>query len=102
MNRYWMYTAMVLFLAPFTLGFDLTPSTIPPSEILSGGPPKDGIPALDHPKSMAAADAAYLNRKSEIIGVVINGETRAYPIAILNWHEVVNDTVGGLPIVITY
>ena len=83
-------------------GFNLSESIIPIDEIKSGGPPKDGIPALTKPKFISADNAKYLNPKDKVIGVSINGEHRAYPIKILNYHEIVNDDVGSTPIVISY
>lgn len=81
-------------------GFVLDPVGIPVREILKGGPERDGIPALDHPKS---AGAQYDWPDDEwVIGVSSGGETRAYPISILLWHELVNDTLGGRPLLISY
>lgn len=74
---------------------------IPRDEIHAGGPPKDGIPALTNPKTVQAS-AAGLAPADRVIGVVIDGEARAYPLRILNWHEIVNDTLGGKPIAVTY
>ena len=72
-------------------------------EFLSGGPPKDGIPAIDHPRyeSVAQADE-WLEPQEPVILIELNGEARAYPIQILTWHEIVNDTLGGTPIVVTF
>lgn len=83
-------------------GLNLEPSLIPPEDILSGGPPKDGIPALLEPGFVSGNDATFLMDEDNVIGVVINGESKAYPIKILNWHEVVNDTVGGQPVIVTF
>ncbi len=83
-------------------GFDLSNSTLPREQILHGGPPRDGIPALSDPKLIAADKADYLQPTSRVVGIEINGEARAYPIPILNWHEIVNDTVDGKRIAITY
>lgn len=84
-------------------GFTLKPSLVPSYEIMSGGPPKDGIPALTNPK-MESADAAghWLRPADEIIGLDLNGRARAYPLRILNWHEIVNDRIGSRHFVITY
>jgi hypothetical protein len=86
----------------FLSGFNLDNAIIPKTEILSGGPPKDGIPALLAPKFVAADEARFLKGKDQVIAVRINGDARAYPIKILNHHEVVNDTVGGVPIAVTF
>ncbi len=83
-------------------GFDVSRSLVPADKIQSGGPPRDGIPALNAPKMLKSADAIYLRPSDRILGVSVNGESRAYPIRLLNWHEVVNDTVGGKSIVVTY
>ncbi|MEE9281364.1 MAG: DUF3179 domain-containing protein [Myxococcota bacterium] len=82
-------------------GFDLASTSIPAHEILRGGPPRDGIPALTHPRVVSAADAPWSDDQT-VIGLVSNGESRAYPIAILDWHELVNDTLGGRPILVSY
>jgi hypothetical protein len=72
-------------------------------EILSGGPPKDGIPAIDDPEfdSVGAADE-WLNPREPVAVVTINGETKAYPIQVLTWHEIANDSVGGVPVSVTF
>jgi hypothetical protein len=73
------------------------------SEIMSGGPPKDGIPAIDDPQFLRADDAAGLRGREPVITVEIEGvEPRAYPIRYLMWHEIVNDTVGDVPVAVTY
>lgn len=76
-------------------GFSIEDPLIPLEEILGGGPPRDGIPSIDSPKFILAAEADWLFPDSRIIGLDIEGDIRAYPLAILNWHEIVNDTVGG-------
>jgi hypothetical protein len=83
-------------------GFDLSNSVLPVDEILHGGPPRDGIPALSDPKLIKAADADYLSAKDRVVGITLNGKSRAYPIGILNWHEIVNDEIGGQRFAITY
>ena len=75
---------------------------IPAERIHDGGPPKDGIPALTDPDTVPIADAHFLEPGDRVIGVEIGGETRAYPMKVLNWHEVVNDELGGVPIVVVY
>ncbi|MDQ6971991.1 MAG: DUF3179 domain-containing protein [Mariprofundaceae bacterium] len=84
-------------------GFTLSPSLVPQQEIVSGGPPKDGIPALSRPV-IESADTAnqWLAANDRILGVVVNGKPRAYPLRILNWHEIVNDRIADHPLVITY
>ncbi len=84
-------------------GFELSPSLIPADQILSGGPPKDGIPALTNP-NMETAEAAdlWLEKHDLILGIVIQDKARAYPVRIMNWHEIVNDHIGGKSFVISY
>ncbi|MEX2650420.1 MAG: DUF3179 domain-containing protein [Alphaproteobacteria bacterium] len=71
-------------------------------EILSGGPPKDGIPSIDDPRFIDVADVDDLAPTEPVIGLVIGGDARAYPLRVLTWHEIVNDEVGGVPVAITY
>ena len=83
-------------------GFDLSNSSLPPEQIIRGGPPRDGIPALTNPKHVTAADAVYLNPTDRVVGITLKGQSRAYPIGILNWHEIVNDDIEGHRFAITY
>ncbi|MBI2065706.1 MAG: DUF3179 domain-containing protein [Candidatus Zambryskibacteria bacterium] len=76
--------------------------SIPLDEILSGGPGKDGIPSIDNPKFVSTANASFLNDSDPGLGLSINGEVRFYPYRILVWHEIVNDTVAGKPVLVTY
>ncbi len=72
-------------------------------ESLSGGPPKDGIPSIDDPRFESADQAdRWLEDGSRIIGLYRNGQARAYPQSLLVWHEIVNDTIGGDKIAVTY
>ncbi len=81
---------------------DFSRTTIVLADILSGGPPKDGIPAIDLPKFVSVADATEMQDTDPVISIDINGDSRAYPLKILIWHEIANDTVGGVPVTITY
>lgn len=76
--------------------------SIPRDEIFDGGPGKDGIPALEDPEFISAGVADYLDDDDLVIGFVVDGEARAYPHDILDWHEIVNDQVGGVNIAVTY
>jgi hypothetical protein len=82
---------------------DFTKATIDLSEVQSGGPPKDGIPAVDEPvaESIGAA-RSWLADVSPVLAVEVERTARAYPLAILVWHEIANDTLGGRPIVVTF
>lgn len=82
---------------------DWTRHTINYSEILSGGPPRDGIPSIDDPKFISYEEAnEWLNDNEPIIALELNGDARAYPLQILTWHEIVNDTVGSIPVTVTF
>ncbi len=81
--------------------FSLDNAIIPLNEIKDGGPPKDGIPSIDAAKFLKATEAV-LDQNDRILGVYINGIAKAYPINILNYHEIVNDHFGDRPVVITY
>lgn len=77
--------------------------TIDTSELLSGGPPRDGIPSIDDPQFVSSAEAAdWLAEREPVIAVEIDGEARAYPLQILTWHEIVNDTVADVPVAVTF
>ncbi len=95
-------SAILLISFVFLAGFNTDNAIVPQSEILSGGPPKDGIPAILKPKFVDPGNAAYLEDSDDVIGLKIGNETKAYPIKILNWHEVVNDTIGGVPVAVTF
>ncbi|MGB7317391.1 MAG: DUF3179 domain-containing protein [Planktotalea sp.] len=71
-------------------------------EILSGGPPKDGIPALSDPEFINASSETRIDGAEPVITVDFNGDVRAYPVRYLTWHEIVNDTVGGIPVAVTF
>jgi hypothetical protein len=80
----------------------LPPPTIDIHELIAGGPPPDGIPPIDRPKFELASAVAWIDDREPVIAVEIEGEARAYPIQILIWHEIVNDTIAGEPIVVSY
>ena len=71
-------------------------------EITWGGVQKDGIPALTNPPLISAAAASYLNPTDLVFGVAINGDVRAYPLRIMDWHEMFNDVIGGVPVSLAY
>jgi hypothetical protein len=76
---------------------------IDPAEVISGGPPPDGIPPIDDPVFLDVVDNLELLPGNEpVVSVEINGDARAYPIRAMVWHEIVNDTVGGVPVSVTY
>jgi len=84
---------------------DLSRHSVPYSEILSGGPPRDGIPAIDDPEFITVEEAAaqgWLRPREPVVVLEIEGDVRAYPLQILIWHEIVNDVVGGVPVAVTW
>ena len=81
---------------------DFSKTSIDLGEILSGGPPKDGIPSIDNPKFIPVAEVTDLADTEPVIGLIINGKARAYPLRVLTWHEIVNDELAGVPVTITY
>lgn len=83
-------------------GFNLQHALIPVDLILSGGPTSDGIPAIDHPRFVEADKVRFLSNDSLVLGLDFTGMSKAYPINILNWHEVVNDRFNTEPVVITF
>jgi len=82
-------------------GFDISNSILPKSEIKGGGPPKDGIPSIDLPNFLNTQESP-LSPQDRVLGVYLNGIAKAYPIKILNYHEIVNDYFNEKPVVITY
>ncbi len=86
---------------PVKNGFDLSAATVPMDEIRQGGPPRDGIPSIDEPRFLSAS-AAKLAPGVRVLGVSVGDVAKAYPIGILNWHEIVNDRFGDQRIVVTF
>ena len=83
-------------------GFDVSNSLVPREEIRAGGPPRDGIPAIDHPKFIGTEKADFLKADDIVISVTHGTETRAYPLRVLVWHEIVNDQIADLAFAVTY
>lgn len=83
-------------------GFDVSDASVPPEEILRGGPPRDGIPSIDNPIFIAPDDAVFLKPDDTVLSYGRGDDVRAYPFRILVWHEVVNDNVGDKPVAVTY
>ena len=83
-------------------GFLIDEPLVPRGEIFHGGPPRDGIPAINQPKYEASSAVDWLNPEDRLLGLELNGVRRAYPLRILNHHEIVNDELAGHSIVVTY
>jgi hypothetical protein len=73
------------------------------SDFIGGGPGKDGIPSIDEPRFESIEDArGWQDERAPVIALEVNGEARAYPLSVLMWHEIVNDTLGGVPVAVTF
>jgi len=83
-------------------GFTLHNSQIPSDEIHRGGPPKDGIPAIDTPGFITANMATHLTSDSRVLGITHKGISKAYPINIMNWHEIVNDRFASEAVTVSF
>ena len=94
---------LALFVWFFLTGFDFSKHSVPLGDIYSGGPSKDGIPSIDNPQFVGSSKAEdFLKDEDRVIGVFLNNNAKAYPIRILNWHEIVNDRIGNFSIVVTF
>jgi len=82
--------------------FDLSNSELPSWDIIPGGPGKDGIPALTDPEFTTAKSDKWLTDEDRVVGVTLNGVSKAYPVRVLNYHEIINDDFDGLRVAITY
>lgn len=96
---------------PASYGFDLVHLRSPREVLVAGGLPKDGLPALVDPTCAPASSldldkplsgVRLLRESDRIVGLQIGSETRAYPLWVLTWHEVCNDTLAGRPLVVTF
>jgi hypothetical protein len=75
---------------------------IDPDHLVAGGPPPDGIPPIDDPQFQAVGEVDWLEEHEPLLSLTVGGETRGYPLQVMTWHEIVNDTVGGIPVAVTY
>jgi len=82
---------------------DTAQRTINLRELKAGGPGKDGIPAIQRPRFVNAERAApWLGADEPVISLVVNGQSKAYPLQILMWHEIINDTIAEIPVAVTF
>ena len=82
---------------------EFPPPLVNPQEIMSGGPPPDGIPPIEEPVFLPVVDALErLDPAEAVVALEVDGDARAYPVQVMIWHEIVNDTVGGVPVAVTY
>jgi hypothetical protein len=82
--------------------FDLSRSRVDLRDLMPGGPPKDGIPALTSPGFVAAGEARHLADQDVVLGISLSGQDKAYPLRMLTHHEIVNDAVAGIPVAVTW
>ena len=93
----------LLLAVPGHADWDFSKHGIPVNEIQGGGPPRDGIPALFDPEYISAGAADKLLQPGEkVLGLTLNGISRAYPIRIMSWHELVNDEIAGTPYLVSW
>jgi len=83
-------------------GFELSEASLPEQEIIGGGPPRDGIKSVDKPSFVAAEAASWVKADTPVIGIEVAGEARAYPVHLLEYHQLVNDEVGSVPVLLSY
>ena len=83
-------------------GFVIDDPLVPEQELAHGGPPRDGIPSIDSPRFVAADAAEFLSRKDRVLGIEYNGISKAYPVRILNRHEIVNDLYDENPLIVSW
>ena len=120
MRRLWLVALSVIVLMPAGVAVAVTTRSPPPpplfegwktdtsrhivpfGEFRSGGPGKDGIPAIDHPRFLPAGRVTFLKGREPLIELAVRGSVRGYPIQILIWHEIVNDSVAGIPVTVTF
>lgn len=82
--------------------FQVSDLRIPADHIVTGGPPRDGIQSVDAPKFVAPQEATWVAANTPVLGVAVGGEARAYPVHLIERHQIVNDMIGGEPIAVTY
>jgi hypothetical protein len=110
--RWIVYALAAILAAPYIIrlgnsarpynGFDVSDSLIPVEQILLGGPERDGIPAIDAPHFISNKEVDFLQDQDRVLGLVFEGAERAYPVNILNYHEIVNDHIGDQSVTITW
>ena len=100
----WIILLYLLILLPLPghADWDFSRSSIATNEIMSGGPPKDGIPALMKPNFIPGKQSDFMRPDEKVLGVVVDGVVKAYPTRILSWHELVNDKFGDTAVLVSW
>lgn len=83
-------------------GFAITRPTVDPEDIIPGGPPRDGIRSIDAPAFVPVEEATWVDDSTPVLGVVVKDDARAYPVHLMDYHQIANDVVGGVPLVVTW
>jgi hypothetical protein len=83
-------------------GFELVSLQVAREKIIGGGPPRDGIRSVDRPEFAPLPEATWVGPRTPVLGVVLKGEAHAYPVHLIEYHQIVNDVIAGVPIVVSY
>jgi hypothetical protein len=83
-------------------GFEITRQTVDRDDIVPGGPPRDGIHSIDAPRFVASEQATWVDDTTPVLGVVVKGDARAYPVHVMDYHQIANDVVGDVPLAVTW
>jgi hypothetical protein len=83
-------------------GFVISRQTVDRADIVPGGPPRDGIRSVDEPRFVPSDDASWVDDATPVLGVAVGDDARAYPVHLMDYHQVVNDRVGGKPVAVTW
>ena len=83
-------------------GFEITRPTVAPKDVVHGGPPRDGIRSIDAPAFVTVEEATWVDDSTPVLGVAVKGDARAYPVHLMDYHQIANDVVGGVPVVVTW
>jgi hypothetical protein len=83
-------------------GFTISRQTVDRDDIVPGGPPRDGIRSVDAPGFVPSEEATWIDDSTPVLGVVVKDDARAYPVHLMDYHQIVNDVVGGVPLAVTW
>jgi hypothetical protein len=83
-------------------GFTISRQTVDRADIVPGGPPRDGIRSIDAPRFVPSEQAAWVDDTTPVLGVVVKDDARAYPVHLMDYHQIANDVVGGVPLAVTW
>jgi hypothetical protein len=98
-----LFSLLLIFpISALSASWDYSKHSVPLEDIMSGGPPRDGIPALFSPKHIKVSDAGFMRDEEQVLGVYHNRVARAYPTRIISWHELVNDRFGNDPLLVSW